>query len=508
MGDPRHLLRDDQLPWLQAEWDATQRGAGEFCLYLGRQCGKTHYGRYRAIRGFLSGAVDPASRTWVPGNVAFVSKSQRSTKDIAKDIFDRAFRDAPTSLGIRWIAHENRFVCANGGSLWIFGLESGASISRRGNVYTLVIVDEAAHIAGLVDIVGSVLGAATLKRDALILYLTTPPENPGSSWYEIKARCMAEGAFLKRATTEDPTISEYQLNKLAKKLGGRTSPKWKREVLCEDIAGDDALGFPNWGEQRLKLLRQCTPPAFVDRYEGLDLGFFPDFTALLLAWYSPECEATDHGHPAGERHCHVFREVFVQRQATGELARDIRHAEAAAGWSVLNQAGEWVDTTVKPAVLLRVGDVDPSKVVDLATDHGIVFSPTAKHNKGAQIGRVNDWLRNAWLTISPDCSILDKTLLAATRKVSLDGDATGEKWEWTRSKVLGHMDAADALIYLLRNIATEHNPAPRDARGPGDYLLRVDPAARRDTSTLDTMFHPKKHGQKDKVRWPNPRRLP
>ena len=499
LGDPRHLLRDDQLPWLQAIHEAQARGEQEFLLYLGRQNGKTHFLRYAAIRDFLQGKIDPSTKRWVPGNVAFASKSQRSTKDIVGDLFKLVLDRAPKALGIRWVAHENRYVCANGGSLWLFGLEQGAEITRRGQVFTSVYIDEAAHIVGLAQAVKDVLGAATLKRDAMIVYATTPPKNPGSSFYEIKQRCVESGCFILRRTTEDPTIMPYQLAALAKKLGGTDSPEWRREVLCEEVAGDDALGFPDWGSLRATQLQALPLPRYHDRYDSMDLGFHPDLTFIVLAWYKAICQEPGHTHAMGDPHVHVFREVVLRRYSTATLAEEIRAAERACGWDTPPE---------KPGLHMRIGDMDGSKVLDLANDYDLVFTPTAKHNKGAQVARINDWLRNGRMTIDPGCKLLDKTLLAATRKVDKDGDATGEKWEWIRSKELGHMDGADAVVYLGRNVIIDHDATPADARGPGEYLKAAPTQKQADTRRLDRVFQSKKRLESKPVRWPDPRRLP
>jgi len=61
--------------------------------------------------------------------------------------------------------------------------------------------------------------------------------------------------------------------------------------------------------------------------------------------------------------------------------------------------------------------------------------------------------RSGRILVDPSCKLLIATLHGAFWKDAL-------KKDYGRSMALGHMDALDALIYMVRNIRTEINPFP------------------------------------------------
>ncbi len=75
-----------------------------------------------------------------------------------------------------------------------------------------------------------------------------------------------------------------------------------------------------------------------------------------------------------------------------------------------------------------------------------------RDNKEAQINQLNIMVGNNQILIDPRC----KTLIMQLKY----GVWNKQRSEFARTKELGHSDAIDALLYLLRNVKRNRNPVP------------------------------------------------
>jgi hypothetical protein len=80
--------------------------------------------------------------------------------------------------------------------------------------------------------------------------------------------------------------------------------------------------------------------------------------------------------------------------------------------------------------------------------------PTNKDNKEAAINEARLMLVKTQIIISPKC----KQLLFDLKNTTWNKQRTS----YERSKKHGHGDAADALIYMIRNLHKSRNPYPAD----------------------------------------------
>jgi hypothetical protein len=198
----------------------------------------------------------------------------------------------------------------------------------------------------------------------------------------------------------------------------------------------------------------------------MDVGFV-DLTVALFAYYDFK-EATI-----------VIMDELVTNGAemtTESLARDIRHKEKI----------RFFDHTanIECEPYLRVMDNELKLINDLSRLHEITFIPTAKDNKEAAVNNMRIWVSQGRVKIHERCKHLlyhleygqwDKS----RRKFKHLNDSPD------KSVRGGHVDAADALIYLVRNILEHRNPFPEDfGQLKGNNIWRKKQSEESDMSSI------------------------
>lgn len=89
---------------------------------------------------------------------------------------------------------------------------------------------------------------------------------------------------------------------------------------------------------------------------------------------------------------------------------------------------------------------------DLTSVHGIHFVATRKEDKIGAINKVRLWAGDDRIRIHPRCEELIACMQTARWNT--------KKNEFERSRLYGHYDALDALVYLIRNVNEIVNPIP------------------------------------------------
>jgi hypothetical protein len=165
---------------------------------------------------------------------------------------------------------------------------------------------------------------------------------------------------------------------------------------------------------------------------GADLGV-ADKTVALFAYYDfPKARIV------------IQKEFYIQgaEVRTDIFADRYRTAVAELEWNLnASRCQHWSDNS--NLMLLN----------DLSQLHDIHINATDKEQKGEWLNKVRILIGQNRIVIDPSCNLLIATLNGAFWKDAL-------KKDYGRSIALGHMDALDALIYLVRNIRTEVNPFP------------------------------------------------
>lgn len=119
---------------------------------------------------------------------------------------------------------------------------------------------------------------------------------------------------------------------------------------------------------------------------------------------------------------------------------------------------------------------------DLNSVHGIHFVQTKKEDKIGAINKLRLWVGDGRIIVSPKCEELIACLQTARWN--------SKKNEFERSRLYGHYDALDALIYMVRNINEIQDPVPR-FRGISRHTHWIEGSFPQDMSPIAASFSTK-----------------
>lgn len=367
---------------------------------------------------------------------AYVAPVETGLADYISPIMDLVFSDCPADLRPRLV---DRTLHYPNGSRTVFnGCNMRQYRYMRGQKLALATVDEMAEVDDLEGAVDDVLFPAVWDSHGEMVLSGTPPVVPSPDHPVVRyvaAARLANSYF--HATVYDAGYTEQEISEACREVGidGKDSPRFKREFMAEFIRDESAVIIPEFDERR-HVQDDERPLYYAELYKssGSDLGV-ADKTVCLFAYYDfPKARI-------------VIQREFVLKGVevrTDHFADRFRATIAELDWDESSsRIGHWSDNS--NLMLLN----------DLALIHGINIGATDKENKAEWLNKVKILFGQNRIVIDPSCKLLIATLNGAFWKDAL-------KKDYGRSDALGHMDALDALIYLVRNTRMEANPFPLD----------------------------------------------
>lgn len=403
--------------------------AFEACKYImyfmlcSRRLGKSWLLSSVAIRECLS---KPNQR------VLYLSKTTTQLREIVDQTIPPILDTCPESLKPDFKKMENKWVFKNGSEIRVVGLDRSGADSIRGVKAHLVIFDEVCFMEDIKNILNNAVMPMVIATGGRILFGSTPPSTPGHQSIDLIARCEEQDALIKIPIYDCPLYTPQQIQQFELEAGGKESTTFRREYLCEIITEADRAIFPAFNETKVKeLVREPDPCEYqTDKYVSLDLGF-RDLTVVLFGyWDYPRAQLT-------------IQDELVFRQATTDKIAEAIKSKERELWR-----GE------QP--LMRVCDTDPRFVADIKRLNDLNIVATKKDNKEAQVNITNMLIQNNQLVIHPRC----KTLISHMRY----GLWNLQRTQFDRTEALGHCDAADALIYMVRNVRRYSSPTATKPR--------------------------------------------
>jgi hypothetical protein len=283
-----------------------------------------------------------------------------------------------------------------------------------------------------------------LTRGNLILSSTTPQEPNHEFNKYIESHQIKGGVFkltlfeaLDIARNEKtPRITPEIVNEIITEYpNGKEDEEFRREYLCEKIVDGDLSVVPEFtNEIEKEIVKDWPIPPFCDKYVSMDIGF-KDLTVVLFGFYD------------WDNAVFVFQDEIVingPKMTTDYLAKKIISKEKEL----------WTNKITNELCLpyRRISDNNLIVINDLQRLHGINFLPTQKDNKEMQINNLRMMIRECQVAISPKC----KTLVSHLKNATWDR----QRKDFSRSPDLGHYDAVDAALYMVRNIDKNRNPYP------------------------------------------------
>ena len=429
---------------------------GRFILNWARRTGKTFL--------LLLITLEDAIRT--PGgrfNVAAATKE--SLTQFIWPLFKKISADCPDEL-MPWYSESqgriefDKHHGKNAAVVQLAGCNDSKAVERlRGPYSHGNMVEEMGSMPetpGLRYVLVSILNPQLKDTEGWTLGAMTPPKSPGHAAASIclEAEAQGEDAFDYCTTFDCPRYDDnnhwMQIQSDAKLCGMTVeeyiaSPDFRREWLAL-IEVDPAFAvIPTWTPERKKLI-VCELPAepfHVDRYDAMDIGFSPDWTGILYAYWSFE-----------RQKLRIVGERLIRRMGTKELVEVIEEDEEKYHGFVASNPEKKIEGKGKEPFMRVSDNNNPILLKDLACDFGLIFCETAKDNKRAAVLDVCRWIGDGTIEIDPACKQLIAQLSAAI------WNAKGTEFE--RSEEFGHFDLVDALVYLVRNVIPNINRVPRN----------------------------------------------
>lgn len=421
------------------DWERGKAKTRKHVLHISRRVGKSTYLFILALEACLQ-----KENT----RVAFVAPVERRLEDYIRNISTKVLADCPKELAPEFFASSNMYKFQNGSEIWFAGSNNQSYDALRGSEFDLFLIDEAAFIDSLDDLVEGVGMPTLFQTRGHMILSSTSPVTPAHAFKDYAERAILNESYSRYTIDDDETIDPDYLEQWILESGGRESTKFRREYLCEFVVDEERALVPAWQDKFVIDYPKDDFFAYYHRYESMDLGFKRDFTCVLFSYY-------DYKH----RTVVVEDEIVIKgpKLASKSLADLIKAKEKALWWEERLNA-------LLP-LYRRVSDNDDLIFLNtMSVEQEMHFMPTSKDSLHEMIDRLNGFLREDRIRVHPRC----KYLIQCMRSGVWDK----ERKKLDRSAALGHYDGTMALAYLLHNLDIWSVPLPAVAIDPKNILFR------------------------------------
>lgn len=387
---------------------------------ISRQWGKSYWAVTKAVGLALS---KPKAR------IKYATAFQTDLIEFILPTFDVVLETCPKNIRPKYKVQGSKWVFSNGSEIKLVGLDKSPN-SLRGNVIDEIILDEAGFVSNLDYIYKSIIVPATLHRpNCKIIMISTPPSTPAHAFVDFIHKAEVEGSYAKLDIYSNPRITNADIERMAKELGGFESTAFRRECLCELVTDSDSQIIPEWKDTYVVHNEPDEYRWHYHNYVSMDLGV-KDFTLVLFGYYD-------------------FRRATLviedEVKLNGPQLTTVVLKDTVA--SIENNL--WSDRKV----YRRISDNNnPQLLQDLSILHRISFISTDKDKLETMINETRMLINQGRVEVDPKCEQLIGCLKY--------GVWDAKKKAFARSSAYGHFDALAALVYLCRNLDKHCNPIP------------------------------------------------
>lgn len=378
---------------------------------------------------------------------AYVAPVETGIEAYIQPIIDVVFDDCPDYLLPEF--NKKGIYFKNGSRILFNGCNMRSYRTMRGQKLALACIDEMAEVDDLESAVDDVLFPAVWDSHGEMVLSGTPPVVPSPEHPVIRYVETAKltGSYF-HGTVYDAGYTEEEIAVAMREVGidGKDSDRFRREFMAEFVRDTSAVVIPEFNST-LHVKNALRPEYYHLLFKcfAADLGVV-DNTVGLFAYYDfPRATIV------------IQDEVILngEKVRTDLLAREIKAREKILSWTS-DRTSRWSDNSN----LVLINDLN-------GPGHGISINATDKGKKEAEmVNKVRILFSQNRIEINSNCKFLITTLECAF----WDKD----KKAFGRTKELGHMDALDALIYLVRNINMSINPFPANY-GMGRNMEPLNP---------------------------------
>lgn len=442
-------------------YEAINNSTGStFVINCSRQIGKSFM-----LCGF---AIEYAHQH--PGaKICYLAPTAKAVKKIILPRIKEILSDCPRDLLPEYKVNDQVYKFKNGSEIHIAGTDAERAENLRGQVFHLVICDEAGFMDKLDYVVSSILRPLTITVNGKIILSSTPPISPAHPFKAFAEQAKVDKNYIKKTIHDNPLITDKVKEQYMKEAGGCESVAWRREFLAEFIIDENEAVIPEANEKKMaEMIKELIPyspgiqvtdnqmikPPFYDGYTVADLGY-TDNTGILFGYWD------------------FYKAILVIED---EALFNKPNTQIIA--NVVSQKETFLWNGKKP--YMRFCDGDPITISDLNSQHGLTFSATRNDELEASVNAVRLFVQDNKIVIHPRCVNLISQLQSAT------WDSSRKKF--SRSPGQGHFDLIAALIYMVRNIRRSRNPFPANiGLDVANMYLPPDAGKSKETSNLEKM---------------------
>lgn len=379
--------------------------ADEVVILCARQFGKSHMLTLLAVEDCLR--YDDVC-------ILIVAPTLKQCREIVTPRLRRIAMDAPEGL-IRPSKSEGKWYIGNS-ELVMGGMDINSS-SQRGktvqNVYIEEIVDS--HPDDYVESLRSDIGPAlTHSKGGKLIFATTPPKIPDHPFVkETMVSARLNDALYTYTIDDNRELTPAQYEACVRRSGGRHTVDFRREYLCEIVRDRSVVIIPDFDDRvHVSELAEFQTDMILETYT--DWGGVRDKTVSLLMGYE-FLTAMDY----------VIDELIWEHNTpTDYIVKQIR------------------ETWGKYPIKTHYADAPGQLQVDLANSHNFPVSLPNKIDWESGINQMGNRFTIKKILINPRCKF--------TLETCRSGVFNKNRTDFDRSRTLGHMDAAAALMYGIK----------------------------------------------------------
>lgn len=408
--------------------------ARDIGLMAGRRAGKTETNKLLAMTKIESG---PNKRVLIIG-LTIMKTVQLYWDGFINLANELGYDITPSNT-------ENNIVWPSGGIIQLGGNSNKLEREKyRGQHWDLIIVDEAQSHENLGMFVAEILNPMLIDTNGVLCLTGSGPRTRGTFWEKYFTNPTPSGLRLNWNLSSNPFIHDYQ-NALAKereKHGlAENDPLYMREYLGLICYDDDALVYRltkdnTYTNEEMLAWMATQSPEDIRFIGGLDYGF-RDADAYVVVMYSEK---------SNEKF--VVYEYKIAGTDVTQLCEAVKQSKEYIATSQLFAGSYRRDFDI-------FADTSDQKItMELNHRYGIPVHNAIKYDKSMAIQNLQDEVRCGYLKVKEGGILWEEFLRMVFKRLEIEGQPSIVTREIDDD--IFHADAADALLYALRNYWLTH----------------------------------------------------